>query len=146
MEEPVPFVYLSRPAQSHPGTRVDDLINQYIDRRPYAYIYDRPVVLLMDERTISHLEWVIMSFRVAPNVTVIGPFSMGSNGNVTSLPIPGGISMSFTSLGVYTPEGGQTHRIGLTPDIRVDRTVQGILEGRDEIMEAAVAFLRGIGN
>lgn len=30
------------------------------------------------------------------------------------------------SLGVYTPEGGQTQRIRLSPDIRIELTIQGI--------------------
>jgi len=143
MEEPMPFAYMSFPSQNHPGARQDRLINQYITQSPYAFVYGRPVVLLMDEQTFSHPEWVIMSFRTAPNVTVIGPFSMGSNGDVTYLPLPGGITMWFTGLGVYTPDGGQTHRIGLAPDIRVDRTIQGIAEGRDELMEAAIQFILG---
>jgi len=141
MEEPLPFAYRSTPSQTHPGMRVDAIQNQYISQSPYAFIYDRPVVLLMDERSISRPEWVIMSFRVAPNVTVIGSNSMGSNGEVSFLPLPGGITMMYTSIGVYTLDGGQTHRIGLEPDIRVDRTIQGIAEGRDEIMEAAIRFI-----
>lgn len=143
MAEPLPFAYISTPSQSHPGARVDELVNQYLPPSPYAFVYDRPVVLLMDERTFSHPEWVIMSFRTAPNVTVMGPFSMGSNGNIASLPLPGGITMWYTSLGVYTPEGGQTHRIGLAPDIRVDRTIEGIAEGRDELIEVAVRYIIG---
>jgi len=143
IEEPLPFAYLSFPSQFHPGKRMDISVNQYLPRSPYAFLYDRPVVLLMDEQTFSHPEWVIMSFRAAPNVTVMGPFSMGSNGNAAPLPLPGGITMWYTSLGVYTPEGGQTHRIGLAPDIRVDRTIQGIAEGRDELMEAAVRYILG---
>ena len=142
MEEPLPFAYLSRPSQTHPGSRMDfPPMNQYLPQSPYAFVYDRPVVLLMSEQTFSHPEWVIMAFRTAPNVTVMGPYSMGSNGNVAVLPLPGGIIMNFTSLGVYTPEGGQTHRIGLAPDIRVDRTIQGITEGRDELIEAAVLYI-----
>jgi len=141
MEWPQPFAILSSPSQRHPGERTELPINQGFIRRTYAFAYDAPVVLLMDERTISHMEWMIMAFRVAPNVTVMGPYSMGTNGDVTALPLPGGIRMSFTSLGVYTPEGGQTHRIGLAPDIRVGRTIQGIAEGRDELIEAAVSFI-----
>jgi hypothetical protein len=141
MEEPLPFAYMSSPLPTHPGVRFDFPMSQYLPQSPYAFIYDGPVVLLMDEQTFSHPEWVIMSFRVVPNVTVMGPFSMGSNGDVALLPLPGGIYMSFTSLGVYTPEGGQTHRIGLAPDIRVDRTIQGIAEGRDELMEEAILYI-----
>ncbi|MCL2426865.1 MAG: S41 family peptidase [Oscillospiraceae bacterium] len=143
MEEAMPFVYASVPVHTHPGMRVYTLLSQVISQSPYTFIYDRPVVLLMDERSISRPEWVIMAYRIAPNVTVIGLPSMGSNGDISTLPLPGGITMSFTGVGVYTPEGGQTHRVGLAPDIRVDRTIQGIAEGRDEIMEAAVRFILG---
>jgi len=143
MEEPLPFALISVPSQAHPGMREDlPPINQYLPPSPYGFIYERPVVLLMDEQTISHPEWVIMSLRVAENVTVMGPFSMGSNGNVTVLPLPGDILMSFTGLGVYTLDGEQTHFVGLTPDIRVDRTIQGIREGRDELVEAAIYNIR----
>jgi len=143
MEEPLPFVYASVPLHTHPGMRVHTLLSQVISQSPYTFIYDRPVVLLMDERSISRPEWVIMAYRIASNVTVIGLPSMGANGDISTLPLPGGITMSFTGVGVYTPEGGQTHRIGLAPDIRVERTIQGIAEGRDEIMEAAVRFILG---
>ena len=141
MAVPLPFAYISLPSPHHPGARMDVPVNQYLPPSPYAFVYDRPVVLLMDERTFSHPEWVIMSFRVAPNVTVVGPFSMGSNGNVAALPLPGGLTMWFTSLGVYTPEGGQTHRVGLTPDRYVNRTIQDVAEGRDEVLELAIQFL-----
>jgi len=143
MEEPLPFAYISAPSWTHPGMRVDEFVNQYAPRSPYAFIYERPVVLLMDIRTFSRPEWFVMSFRVAPNVTVIGSNSIGSNGDVAFLPLPCGINMMFTSIGIYTPEGGQTHRIGLSPDIRVDRTIQGIREGRDELMEAAIEYILG---
>lgn len=143
MEEPLPFAKLSFPSQNNPGARWNETINQYLPPNPRSFIYDRPVVLLMDERTQSHLEWVIMSFRVASNVTVIGSFSNGANGNVAVIPLPGGITMRFTSLGVYTLEGGQTHRIGLEPDLRVDRTVEGIRQGRDELMEVSIEFILG---
>ena len=141
MDVPLPFAYRSRPSQTHPGMRVDELVNQYLPLRSYAFVYDRPIVLLMDERTISRPEWVIMAFRDAPNVTVIGPWSMGSNGEIAWLPLPGGITMIYTSVGIYTLEGGQTHRIGLEPDIRVNRTIQSIAEGRDKLMEAAVQYI-----
>ena len=141
MEEPLPFLYFAAPSQLHPGAWVDILMNQYIQRSPYAFIYDRPVVVLIDENTISHGEWQTMAYRVASNVTVMGPWSMGTNGDVTWVPLPSMELMWFTGAGVFTLEGGQTHRIGLEPDIRITRTIEGIREGRDEIMEAAIEFL-----
>ena len=143
MPEPIPFAYISSPLPTHPGIRGDNLVNQFLPPSPYAFIYDRPVVILVDVSTASQPEWLTMGLRVASNVTVIGSQTMGANGNIGRLPLPGWLTMVFTSLGVYTYEGGQTFRIGLEPDIRVDRTIQGIAEGRDEILEAAIEFILG---
>lgn len=68
-------------------------------------------------------------------VTIIGQNSVGANGPVTYIALPGGNFIQFTSRAIYTPEGGQTQRIGLTPDIYVERTIAGIRDGRDEFIE-----------
>ena len=148
IEEPLPFLYISLPSQTHPGSRFDVLIEHDLQQNPYAYIYDRPVVLLMDDKSFGifegGIEWSIMSLRAAPNVTVIGTNTWGAvlwGGNTLSL--PGGFTMWFRCTGAYTPDGGQIHRTGLTPDIRVERTIEGIREYRDEAMEAAIAFILG---
>lgn len=48
----------------------------------------------------------------------------------------------YTAQGIYTPDGGQTQRIGVSPDIEVKKTIEGIKEGRDEVKEAAVAYIQ----
>ena len=143
VEQPLPIAYSSDLTQSHPGTRVNNLLKTQFTRDSRAFVYDRPVVLLMDERTYHHAEFAILAFRVAPNVTVMGQNSMGSPWVFTFLPLPGGIDMRFTSLGTYTLDGEQIFRYGLAPDIRVDRTIQGIAEGRDELIEAAIEYIVG---
>lgn len=47
-----------------------------------------------------------------------------------------------TAQGIYTPDGGQTQRIGVSPDIEVKKTIEGIKEGRDEVKEAAIAYIQ----
>ncbi len=91
---------------------------------------------------MSNAEYTVMSLQNAENVTVMGEETIGADGNVVRLPLPGNIELLFTSLGVYTPEMGQTQRIGLSPDIEVYPTVEGIKEGRDELLEAAVAYIQ----
>ncbi|MCL2703710.1 MAG: S41 family peptidase [Defluviitaleaceae bacterium] len=105
--------------------------------------YKKPIVLLMDELSMSNPEYAVMLLRAAPNVVVMGSNSTGADGNIVWLPLPRMDRMAFTGLGVFTPEGGQTQRIGLTPDIYVERTVQGVKEGRDELMEAAIRYIIG---
>jgi len=106
-----------------------------------SFFHNKNTVLLMNEHTQSHLEFTVMTLWNGANVTVMGTNSIGANGNVTILPLPGAIAMIFTGLGVYTPDGGQTQRIGLSPDIYAPRTIIGIRDGQDELMDAAVQFL-----
>ena len=137
------FLIYAVPTESEPGVFVGHI--KYSGRLENANIepYEKPVVVLMNEKTQSQAEYTIMSIRNGENVTVMGENSVGSDGDVAYLPLPGGMKMMFTSQGIYTPDGGQTQRIGLAPDIEVHPTIEGIKEGRDELMEAAVDYILG---
>ena len=137
-----PFLICTTSTESKPGVFSGNI--KYSGRPENSNIepYEKPVVVLMSEKTQSMAEYTIMSIRNGENVTVMGENSVGSNGDIAYLPLPGGINMSFTSQGIYTPEGGQTQRIGLTPDIEVHPTIEGIKEGKDELKEAAVSYIQ----
>lgn len=139
------FANMSHPSRAVPGTFIKANPPLYSGRisGSLGYYYKNNVVILMDEFTMSQAEFTVMSLRNGPHVTVMGENSIGADGNVTSLPLPGGNQIGFTGLGVYTPEGNQTQRIGLSPDIYVSRTIEGIKEGRDEVMESAIQFIMG---
>ena len=96
----------------------------------------------MNEESVSASEFHVMILRGGENVTVMGSNSHGTDGNTVFLPLPNKNVIRFTGLGVYIPEMGQTQRIGLSPDIEVYPTIEGIKEGRDELMEAAVAYIQ----
>ena len=139
----VPFARFTEPSRAVPGTflKTSPYRSGNPNMNPNGYLYEKNVVLLMDERTLSQAEFTVMSLRNGPNVIVIGENSAGSDGDVTVLPMSDGMGLSFTGLGVFTSVGGQTQRIGLTPDIYVERTIDGIREGRDEYIEAAVQYI-----
>ncbi len=136
-----PFIF-SLPSKALPGVFLN-VKSDYYGRSQYSsvYQYEKKVVLLMNERTMSAAETSIMSLRNGSNVIVMGENSIGGNGDVVFLPLPGGKTLMFSGLGVYTPEGSQTQRIGLSPDIYIEQTIEGIKEGRDEYIEAAVKYI-----
>ena len=103
---------------------------------------DRPVVVIIDEQTMSMPEFFTMIYRTNENVTILGNPSAGCDGERRGFLMPDGNTVYFTVMGILTPDGGQTQRIGLTPDIQVYPTIEGIKEGRDELMEAAVAYIQ----
>lgn len=83
-----------------------------------------------------------MAFRKAKNAIVIGSQTAGADGNVTPMfNLPGGISTVFTGLGVYYPDGKETQRIGIVPDVIVKPTIKGISEGKDEILDKAMEII-----
>ena len=142
-KEPTVCSVIAFPSQSIPGVMVleEQSYGGASEQYP-SYYYEKPVVLLMNEESVSASEFHVMILRGGENVTVMGSNSHGTDGNTVFLPLPNKNVIRFTGLGVYTPEMGQTQRIGLTPDIEVHPTIEGIKEGKDELKEAAVSYIQ----
>ena len=98
-------------------------------------------VILVNEITISHSEFMAMKYRCAPNSIVMGSTTAGADGGIIKVDLPGGISTYITGAGVYYPDGTETQQIGIRPDIEVLPTIKGIREGRDELLEKAIEYL-----
>ena len=83
-----------------------------------------------------------MGFRFAKDAMVIGSQSAGADGNVIPMfSLPGEILTTFTGLGVYYSDGGETQRIGIVPNLEIKPTIKGIREGRDEVLEKALELI-----
>jgi C-terminal processing protease CtpA/Prc len=104
--------------------------------------YKNKVVVLVNELTQSQAEYTAMAFKAGDNTTVIGSTTAGADGNVSKILLPGGLSTKISGIGVYYPDGTETQRIGIVPDIEVHPTIKGIREGRDELLEKAVEFIK----
>lgn len=141
MPHSVTFANLSHPDQQFPGRFYMTEPSPYICGRENPDYYKSKVVILINEQTLSSAEFSTMALRQAPNATVIGSPSIGADGNVAIIALPGNVLTSFTSKGVYTPDGGQTQRIGLQPDIGCKPTIAGIADGRDELLDTAVQYI-----
>jgi C-terminal processing protease CtpA/Prc len=101
------------------------------------------VVILVDEVSQSQAEYTAMAFRVAPGAIVVGSTTAGADGNVSSIPLPGGVEGMISGIGVFYPDGTPTQRVGIVPDLVVRPTVEGIRAGRDEVLEAGVSYVLG---
>jgi C-terminal processing protease CtpA/Prc len=105
--------------------------------------YKGKIAILVDEGTQSSAEYHAMGFRVAPNAKIIGSTTAGADGNVSYIGLPGGVGTMFTGIGVYYPDGTETQRIGIVPDIEVKPTIEGFRAGRDEVLEKAIEWIKG---
>jgi C-terminal processing protease CtpA/Prc len=136
---PTPFVYFTNGDPSNPGAFH---WFQLVQLTPAAPHYSGKIAILVDETTQSSAEFHSMAFRAVPGAAVIGSTTAGADGNVSTVPIPGGLSSYISGLGVYYPDGRGTQRVGIVPDIWVTPTIAGLRAGRDELIEEAMRFIR----
>ena len=65
----------------------------------------------------------------------------GADGNVSAFTLPGGLTTIMSGLGVLYPNGDETQRIGIVPDIEIYPTIKGIKEGKDKLLEKAFEII-----
>ncbi|WP_431243733.1 S41 family peptidase [Flavobacterium sp. P21] len=102
--------------------------------------YKGKVIVLLNEKSVSQSEWTAMCFQTAGNTTIIGSQTGGADGNVSQFDFKGFHTL-FSGIGVYYPDGRETQRIGIIPDIEVKPTIKGIQEGKDEVLDRALLFI-----
>ena len=139
MPESTPYVKFTSGSIDTPGLFT---FNKHysVGKKNKSY-YKGKVIILVNEISQSSAEFHAMAYRVNPNATVIGSTTAGADGNVSKLNLPGGISSMISGIGVYYPDGKETQRIGIVPNIEVKPSIKGIKEGRDELMEKAIEII-----
>ena len=138
-DETRPFFKATVPDLSNPGEFVFSKPT-YTGKGKQAY--NGKIVILINENSQSHAEFCTMMYRTLPNSIVIGNTTAGADGNVVDIRLPGGVCSYFSGIGIYYPDGTETQRVGIIPDIYVWPTVQGIRDGRDELLERALEWLK----
>lgn len=137
--KPTEFVKYTYGSIIHPGLF---LFTKTFSTTSADNIYNGKVVILVNELTQSHVEFMAMKYRCSPNASVIGSQTSGADGNVSSIVLPGNIKTHISGIGIYYPDGTETQGIGIIPDIEVKPTIKGIREGRDEILEKAIEIIK----
>lgn len=134
-----PFAKFTNPDLSFPG--IFHYTPSYSCGKKNDYPYAGKVILLFNENSQSHAEFTLMALQTAPNVINIGSQTAGADGNVSLITFPGNYKTYMTGIGVYYPDGRETQRIGIVPDIEIKPTIEGIKNGIDEVLEKAIEFI-----
>lgn len=122
------------------GTSIEPAKYNYYD--PNRKPFNGKIVVLVNEYTQSQAEYTTMALRAVPNSLVIGSNTSGADGNFSYINLPGGIETGISGIGVYYPDGKETQRIGIVPDVVVKPTIEGIRKGKDEVLEKAMEILK----
>ncbi len=104
--------------------------------------YKGQVLLLVNEKSQSHAEFTIMCLQTCDNVTTIGSQTSGADGNVSIIEMAGGEKTKITGIGIFYPDKTETQRKGIKIDVIVKPTIDGIKEGRDEVLEKGLELVK----
>ena len=141
LSERTPFVKFSNVDLTNLGTfKYTEPVFIEPDTNPYT----GKIAILVNEYTQSQGEYTAMAFHASKNSTIIGSQTAGTDGNVSEIKLPGGLKLWMTGIGVFYPDGKQTQRIGIIPKINVERTLPGIINNKDEVLEKAIQFINNI--
>jgi hypothetical protein len=131
-----------------------DVITRYPDRKQVEYVdgtwtapANRPkftarAAFLTDARAVSYAETFLSMAANHALGPIVGAATAGSNGAVNLVYLPGGYRVSFTGQRTIRKDGSQFHGIGVRPTAAVSRTLQAVVDGRDEVLEKAIALVR----
>lgn len=110
--------------------------------KPVADPFRGPIAILIDAGTASTSEIFAQSFRDLRRATIVGP----SESQGAALPslierLEGGALLQYVVADYTSPGGIAVEGVGVAPDIRVTVTHDAIADGRDPVLDAAVAAL-----
>jgi hypothetical protein len=100
------------------------------------------LAFVTDGRAISYAEsclGIVEHYRLG---AIVGGPTAGTNGNVNPFDLPGGYGVVWTGMQVLKHDGSRHHGVGILPTVPASRTLAGIREGRDELLEKAIALLQ----
>ena len=140
VETPTQFAMVTLPNFETPG----EFVWQDVPPIPPVNSEDRikvPIAILVDDVTQSSAEFTAMAFRALPNSIVVGSQTAGADGNISRITLPGNLSTTISGIGVFYPNRQPTQKIGIVPDLYVEPSRDGIIDGRDEVLEAALDAL-----
>ena len=139
MPRNTPFVRFSGGSVTSPGLFVmNPPLGVGEDNDHY---YKGEIVILVNEVTQSQAEYTTMALRVAPGAKVLGSTTAGADGNVSQIVLPGGIGTLISGIGVYYPDGKETQRTGIIPDVELRPTIKGIINNQDELLNKAIELI-----
>ena len=99
------------------------------------------IVFITDGRAISYTESYLGFIKGYNLATIVGQPTAGTNGNVNMFKLLGKYGVSWTGMKVVKINGSQLHSIGILPDVYVNKTIEGVRLGRDELLDRAIEII-----
>lgn len=101
------------------------------------------VVVLTSAQTYSAAEDFTSAFKTMKRGVIFGEPTGGSTGQPLMIQLPGGGEARICTKRDRMSDGTEFVGKGIAVDVAVEQTVAGVRAGRDEVLEAAQAWLKG---
>ena len=115
----------------------------YTQPGPNGPAYTKPVAVLVGPSSQSSAENYVMLMLQRPDLSVVGRQTSGSNGNITSVMLPGGFGMAFTGMRVTYADGSPFHGVGIHLTRESHPTVADYAAGIDREILDGIAVIHG---
>ena len=103
---------------------------------------NKKFILLCANGNGSQAETNIISLQKILHPITIGTQTVGANGVYNTILLPGGYAGHYSGFAVYYTDGTPNQQLGVKIDIPVDITIKGDLNGKDEILERAMNYIK----
>ena len=113
----------------------------YYRARPTRRPYLGPVVFLVDEGSGSASEQLTAGLEEAGRAYIIGKKTEGEDMDADAAQLPTGAILVYAAGEPRTPKGVVIEGRGVIPDLEVDVTRRGLLNGNDAQLSAAIKYI-----
>ncbi len=146
-EEIERFSHTFEPQWQPPTGLFSDPHYMVVSRVAGQPIYDRPVVVLMDEGCFSATDIFLGAMKGLPNVTLIGMPSSGGSARSNDHDIESlGVEVRLATMVSYMPDGQLYDGNGISPDVLVPAIATDLIGHTDTQLDAAIEYLRSAQN
>jgi len=119
-------------------------IRKYADRTiiPKEPFINGEIIYLINEKPVSAAETFLYYIKeLEPNTIFIGQQTALTTGSITYFKLPGGYFVRFT--GMLAIEKDNKLFEGIKPTIEVKPSIEGLMNGKDEVLEEAINHIQG---
>ncbi len=115
--------------------------NPVLTQYSHSPVWTKPIVILTNRLTMSAAEWVTMSARLLPNVTIIGDTTQGAFSTRLDRQLSNGWQYSMSFLKMSDVNHICLEGVGLIPDIEVYVRENQFVYSPDTVLDRAIEFL-----
>ena len=104
--------------------------------------FEKPVIVLQGQRTMSSAEALVLMLKQCPNVTTMGDRTAGSSGNPAGVNCGAGVFVNIPTWIPLDANGKTFDSIGIIPDRSISATPSDFREKSDPVLSAAMQHLQ----